>query len=271
MNNAFLVVMCFALWPLTVAAQDDQSLADVRQDLTVLNVEIQKLKLELSTTSFVGGGMNVGVLLDRVEAIENELQRLTDQTEQLEFRIDRIVADGTNRIGDLEFRLVELEGGDVSALVETSTLGGEAQVTSLIVAPVPQDVGSQLATQEAAAFERASEALASGDFQSAAAQFAAFNQTYPGGPLRVEADLMRGDALDKTGDTRSAARAYLEAFSTDQTGTNAPSALLKLGGALGRLGQINEACVTLAEVSARFPNSDAALEANSQRRNIGCL
>jgi TolA-binding protein len=46
--------------------------------------------------------------------------------------------------------------------------------------------------------------------------------------------------------------------------------LFKLGSALGRLGQTSEACVTLGEVSARFPNSDAALEANSQMRNIGC-
>ena len=86
----------------------------------------------------------------------------------------------------------------------------------------------------------------------------------------MDADLLRGDALEGLGDTRSAARAYLEAFSADQRGTNAPSALFKLGSALGRLGQTNEACVTLGEVSARFPNSDAALEANSQMRNIGC-
>ena len=188
----------------------------------------------------------------------------------MEFRIGRVVADGTNRIGDLEFRLVELEGGDIGAIGETSTLGGEEQVTSPIAVPVEPETGSQLATQESADFERASGALASGDFQSAAVQFAAFNQTYPGGPLSVDADLMRGDALEGLGDTRSAARAYLEAFSADQTGTNAPFALFKLGGALGRLGQTSEACVTLGEVSVRFPNSGSALEANSQMLNIGC-
>jgi hypothetical protein len=61
-----------------------------------------------------------------VNSIEAELSRLTARTEELSNRIDRIVADGTNRIGDLEFRLVELEGGDVSRLGETSTLGGGA-------------------------------------------------------------------------------------------------------------------------------------------------
>jgi tol-pal system protein YbgF len=224
----------------------------------------------LSTTGNAQGGTIAGSLLDRVEGIESELQRLTGKTEELEFRIGRVVSDGTNRIGDLEFRLVELEGGDISTLGETSTLGGEGQVTAPVTSPIPQDTNGQLATQEAADFERASGALASGDFRAAAEQFAAFNQTYPGGPLSILADLGRGEALESQGDTRSAARAYLDAFSADQNGTDAPTALFKLGAALGKLGKTQEACVTLGEVSVRFPNADAALQANSQMRNIGC-
>jgi tol-pal system protein YbgF len=139
-----------------------------------------------------------------------------------------------------------------------------------VTSPIPQDTNGQLATQEAADFERASGALASGDFRAAAEQFAAFNQTYPGGPLSILADLGRGEALESQGDTRSAARAYLDAFSADQNGTDAPTALFKLGAALGKLGKTQEACVTLGEVSVRFPNADAALQANSQMRNIGC-
>ena len=270
MKYVLSVVICCALWPLGAAAQDDQTLADVRQELMVLNVEIQKLKRELSTTGNVQGSTGVGTLLDWVEGIESELQRLTGKTEQLEFRIDRVVADGTNRIGDLEFRLVELEGGDIASLGETSTLGGGTQVTTPVTSPIPQDTNGQLATQEAADFERASEVLASGSFQAAAEQFATSNQTYPGGPLSVKADLLRGEALEGNGDIRAAARAFLDAFSADQNGRDAPTALLKLGTALGRLGQTQEACVTLGEVPARFPDAAAALEANSQMRNIGC-
>jgi tol-pal system protein YbgF len=258
--------------PTLVNAQDSETLADVRQELTILNVEIQKLKRELSTTGGSNGTVGAGGLLDRVNSIESELQRLTGKTEQLEFRIDRVVADGTNRIGDLEFRLVELEGGDIGALGETSTLGGgdAPTTTAVVTTPTTPDTTGQLASQEQADFERASEALASGSFQAAAEQFATFNQTYPGGPLASTADLKRGDALDAVGDTRNAARAYLDAFSLNQTGPDAAEALYKLGASLGRLGQTNEACVTLGEVSVRFPNDPSALLANSQMRNIGC-
>jgi tol-pal system protein YbgF len=270
MKYALSVVICCALWPFGAAAQDAQTLADVRQELTVLSVEIQKLGRELLTTGTSQNQLGGGSLLDRVNGIESELQRLTSKTEELEFRIGRVVADGTNRIGDLEFRLVELEGGDISTLGETSTLGGGAPATTPVISPIPQGSEDQLATQEAADFERANEALASGNFQAAAEQFATFNQTYPGGPLSVQADLQRGEALESLGDTRTAARAYLDAFSADQNGANAPAALYKLGLALGQLGQTQEACVTLGEVSARFPSSEAAQQANDQMRELGC-
>ena len=111
-------------------AQDQQTLADIRQELTVLHVEVQRLKREFSTTGSPAPNLSGSSVLERVDAIEAELQRLTRQTEQLNQRVQNIVTDGTNRIGDLEFRLVELEGGDLSTLGETSTLGGDTQITA---------------------------------------------------------------------------------------------------------------------------------------------
>ncbi|MEP4978322.1 tol-pal system protein YbgF [Ascidiaceihabitans sp.] len=270
MRYKVLFAVCLMALPFEAAAQDDQTLADIRQELTVLNVEIQKLKRELNTTGSATGGVAGGSVLQRIESIEFALQSLTGKTEQLEFRINRVVTDGTNRIGDLEFRLVELEGGDIGALGETSTLGGETGAAPTPTQPIPTQPETQLAGTEQADFERASEALASGDFRGAADQFATFNQTYPGGPLAVQADFKRGEALEGLGDIRAAARAYLDSFSADQTGPTAPDALFRLGAALGRLNQVDEACVMLSEVSVRFPTADATLQANAQMRNIGC-
>ncbi|WP_415403835.1 tetratricopeptide repeat protein [Tateyamaria sp. SN3-11] len=269
----FVFAVALALvGPRVAVAQDAGTLADIRQELTVLYVEVQKLRRELSTTG--GAGSNVGgaTSLDRLNAIESELQRLTSKTEQLEFRIDRVVSDGTNRVGDLEFRLCELEAGcDIATLGDTPTLGGGAAPAVAPAAnPTPQPE-TQLATQEQADFERAQEALASGDFRAAADQFATFNETYPGGPLAVEAELRRGEALEGLGDVREGARAYLRAFSLEQQGENAAEALFRLGAALGRLGQTTEACVTLSEVAVRFPGSDSIPDADAAMRNIGCV
>jgi hypothetical protein len=119
------------------AQSQDETLADIRQELTVLYVEIQKLKRELSTTGGAGPLEAGGSALQRLDAIEAEVQRLTSKTEQMEHRIDQVVRDGTNRIGDLEFRLVELEGGDLSKLGDTPTLGGGAMPETPAIAPPP--------------------------------------------------------------------------------------------------------------------------------------
>ena len=120
-----LVLSACLMLPMGAAAQDAQTLADIKQELAVLLVEMQRLKRELSTTG--GAGFQLaGSTLDRVDAIERELQRLTSETERMDGRIEAVVADGTNRIGDLEFRLCEItEGCDIGTLGEAVPLGGD--------------------------------------------------------------------------------------------------------------------------------------------------
>ena len=289
------LVAPLALAPLTapapLAAQDRQeTLADVRQQLTLLYGEVQGLKRELSTTGAPTQMSGGGSQLERLNAIEAELRRLTGKTEELEHRIDRVVTDGTNRIGDLEFRLVELEGGDLSQLGETTTLGGgAAPATSGSGAPasetssgiaqstLPATGGTtsggaapQLAVSEEADFQSASDLLDNGDYSAALSAFETFKASYPGSPLTPEADLGRGRALEGQGDIKSAARAYLDAFSAAPSEDSAPESLYRLGLLLGQLGQQNESCVTLSEVSNRFPGDPWATEASTARQQQGC-
>lgn len=277
--RAVLIAALLISTPLS--AQDGaETLADIRQELTVLYVEIQKLKRELSTTGGVGnsnlGGTNT---LARVDAMEAELRRLTAATEGLTNRVDSIVADGTNRIGDLEFRLCELEAGcDIANLDETPTLGGGAlpAATSTVATSSTSSTGNldtggvELAAAEEEDFNRAKAAFDQGDFADAAVRFERFTETYQGGPLTGLAHLLRGEALQNQGLTSSAARAYLASYSGTPDGPTAPTALLKLGLALDGLGQATEACVTLGEVTLRFPSSDASLEAQAARASMGC-
>ena len=276
LQAAFLTTTLLATSSLVspALAQDQQTLADIRQELTVLYVDIQRLKRELSTTGGVSSSATVGSsVLDRVGAIETSLQQLTAQTEQLEYRINRIVADGTNRIGDLEFRLVELEGGDIGALGETTTLGGEETLAAGGAPIGDQGVspgGGELAVGEQADFDTAQQDLEEGAYQLAAEKFAIFTQSYPGSPLAPEADFNRGKALDGLGDTREAARAYLASFTGDANGATAPKALFELWAALGRLGQVDQACITLSEVGVRFPGGDMVSPATVEMAALGC-
>jgi len=256
-----------------IAQSGDETLADIRQELSVLYVEIQKLKRELSTTGSAGSLELGGSALQRLDALEAEVQRMTSKTEELEFRVDQVVRDGTNRIGDLEFRLVELEGGDVSKLGDTTTLGGGKMPETPAVAPPPATEtppATELAVSEEADFNRAEEALAAGNAQEAAGLYAAFLTSYPGSPLEIRAQLGRGKALEQTGETSQAARAYLNAFSGKPDGPDAPEALFNLGRMLGELKQQQEACVTLSEVAVRFPASPFVAQAQSEMQSRNC-
>ena len=117
--------------PTIIYAQDNnKTLADVRQDLNILYVEVLKLRRELSTTqtsSMISS--NEASVLERLDGMEQELRRLTSETENLEFRVNNIVSDGTNRVRDLEYRLVELEGGDLSKIDYATTLGGDLEIS----------------------------------------------------------------------------------------------------------------------------------------------
>lgn len=267
------------------AAQDrEQTLADIRQELTVLFVEMQRLKRELSTTGAPEGRLESTNVLERLDDLEAEVRSLTAASEQLTNRVQSIVADGTNRIGDLEFRLCELEADcDIASLGETTTLGGAlseeseptevttvTQVDSGFSVDMIDTGGVELAIEEGADFGRAKASFDEGDFETAVERFQAFTKEYQGGPFTGVAHLLRGEALSELGMTSEAARAYLESYSGTPDGPTAPVALLKLGLSLHGLGQVQEACITLSEVTLRFPDSDASVEAQEARTSMTC-
>ena len=259
--------------PSGAVAQQAGTLADIRQELAVLFVELQKLKRELSTTGGAGQLADSGPLLDRLNAIEAEVQRLTARTEELEFRIDRVVRDGTNRVGDLEFRLCELEPGcDIAGLEPGSTLGDAIPQTGGAGSGggAPPVAGPELAVGERDDFERARAALEAGDHAAAAEQLAAFLAAYPGSPLSGQAGLLRGRALEAAGQPSAAARAWLDTFSAAPEGPEAAEALYNLGRVLAVMGQTDEACVTLGQVAPRFPGAAVAAEAQAEMARLGC-
>lgn len=273
------LVVCLALLPFPALAQDKaQTLADLQAELARLSADFNGLKAELVQSGAAASGAAGGDALQRMDAIEAALTRITAKTEEIELKVNRVVSDGTNRIGDIEFRLCEAtEGCDPSNIPETPVLGGDTAAaapaaTAPVVGadPAPAADAPELAMGEKNDFDRAKGVLGQGDFRAAADLFATFTQSYPGSPLSEEANFNRGEALSKLNETANAARAYLEAFSGKPDGPFAAESLLKLGQALGSLGQTPDACVTLAEVGNRFPGTIHATNAQVSMQGLGC-
>ncbi len=274
MRLAVMVAAALMISAPAASAQDrTQTLADIRQELSILFVELQRLRGELNTTGGASGVGGAGDALSRMDALETELRRLTSLTETLDLRINSVVTDGTNRVGDLEFRLCELEPDcDIGSLGETPNLGGVAVTggATTILAPPISNGGPALAVSEQADFDRAQAALDAGNLAEAALMFESFTNTYSGGPLSTEAHFQRGQAEAAQGAWNRAARAYLDAFSGDPTAPRAPQALVRLGTSLSNLGQRDEACLTLAEVESRYPGDPATFDARNEMARLGC-
>ena len=136
--------LALALAAPALADDKAQTLADIRSELGQLSAQLQDLRSELVASGAKGmqaaGGSSA---LQRMDSMEAELSRLTSRTEQLQNRIDQVVKDGTNRVGDLEFRVCEMEEGcDPSTVGQTQPLGGAAASTSApsVTAAAPSSV-----------------------------------------------------------------------------------------------------------------------------------
>lgn len=267
-----------AAWP--VAAQDGATLADIRAELGQLSADLQYLRGQLVAAGPAGFAAAGGdSAIDRMNAMEARLAQLTGQTEQLQNRIDRIVKDGTSRIGDIEFRLCEMEEGCDLGSLTTPTLGeqgggaspmpGADQQGALSPTKTPS-AGAAVTAAEKADFDRAREVLGQGDFRRAAELFAAIAKTHAGGPLTAQALFLRGAALDSAGDLDGAGIAWLESYASDPDGPQAADALLGLARAMTAKGGPAEGCFYLQEILTRFPASPQAGEAEKRIASTGC-
>lgn len=284
--RAILLAAGLTLAAFGAHAQDagkKQTLADVRTELNQLTADLQSLRSELVAQGPAGFAQAGGdSAIDRMNTMEARLAELTGQTEQLQNRIDRVVKDGTTRIGDIEFRLCEMEEGCDIGSINTPTLGdqqGSAPLppsnqqgnnTNGSGASRPAAPPAGAATKaEKADFDRAREVLGQGDFRRAADLFAAVAEAHAGGPLTAQALFLRGSALDSAGDLQGAGEAWLASFAADPNGPQAADALLGLSRAVAVSAPQNS-CPFLYEITTRFPDADQSTEARKRIAANGC-
>lgn len=233
---------------------------DLRYRLDVLDAELADIRARLggtvgSVAQQPGGGGGSGAQMGQ---LENELRRLTAAVEEMQNRLDRIAADATRRFGDIEFRLNELEGNPVGG--EVQPLGGGG------------GDGPAVAIAEQGDLDRAAEDVRQGRFDQAMDRLRRFMNDYPTSVLTGHAWYWMGESQLVRGIHADAARSYLNGYNFNRRGPYAPHNLYRLGVVLGRLGQLNEACLTLREVGIQFPAAPDGLvqKATGEASQLAC-
>ena len=120
-----LPALCLAAVLALPGLAQAQTVADIRAEVDVLNGQVQQLRDELVRQGAAGGlPVAPATALERLDQLEAELRQLTNRVDVLTNDIDRIVKDATNRVGDIEFRLTELVGELIEALVRLGRFTG---------------------------------------------------------------------------------------------------------------------------------------------------
>lgn len=262
--------VCLVLALAAPGRGEEPNLADLRAELADLRGQVQALRSELVASGAEGYQAAGGVAaIDRMDAMERRLARLTDRTEQLGNTISSIVADTRRRMADLEFRLCEMDTTcDLSALTMNDGGGRAADLAPAAVPAEPRQAPGSAA--ERPDFAAARQVMAAGDFRRAAGMFGALATAHAGTALTAEALFQKGVALEGAGDRRAAGAAWLEGFAADPDGPRGAESLLNLSRVIAEEGDPTAACLYLAEIPARFPGTPFAAEAETRLSRLAC-
>lgn len=266
------------LAPGASAQQTGGSAEALSYRLDALDAELAAIRARLGLGPSAPGGAPAALSGSRVTELEGEVRRLTAMVEEMQNRQRRIAEEAARRFSDVEFRLTELEGGDIGVLQPVPPLGGLGELPASATGQIGVGPSGQAGTQVAAVsvaeqgdLDRAAADVRQGRYDQAEQRLRAFLHDYPASPLTGDAWYWLGESQSTRGNHADAARSFLQGYNADRRGTRAAQNLYRLGVTLGRLGQVGEACLTLREVSAQFPAaSDVVDEAEAEADALAC-
>lgn len=150
------------------------------------------------------------ILMERVDALEAQLQTLTGQVEENSFRLRQLTEEMERFQGDAIYRLERLEGG-------------------------ASGVDSETASGDGGPFDEALALYRSEDYSAAQAAFATFLEDNPNDERASAAGYWLGRSLLAQGQPAQAVRAFLENYQERRDGARAADSLLWVGRSLLQL------------------------------------
>jgi len=239
----------------------------------------------------------------RLSALEEQMRVLNGRVEQIEYAVRRMDQTLQRLQSDDDARLSKLETAQTAA-VATQTPTPAPTIPSVTVPPTPpadpnpsgslgalkvQDgkITGGINNPQAPAlpstppdygltpqeqYEKAFGLLRQADYAAAEQAFRSFIDKNPKDKLIDNAKYWYGETLYVRAEFDEAAVAFADAYQQNPQGSKAPDSLLKLGMSLGALNKVQDACVTLLELKAKFPTASPALKsrAEDERTRLKC-
>jgi tol-pal system protein YbgF len=247
----------------------------------------------------------------RFGQVDDQIRSLTGQIEEINYNLDQLKRRLDKLVNDVDQRLSALEHGGAQTAAAGEAAAAPSvpppAPTGVLRPPRGQPtpppgaganpsepasasgvLGSLPANPPAAAQQAAAGNLPSGtaqeqynyafgllrqtDYPAAEQALRAFIQRYPNDPLAANAQYWLGETYYVRKDYNGAAAAFAEGYQKYPKGGKAPDSLLKLGMALGNLGQKADACRAFARLDRDFPSAPANIKerASSEKQRLSC-
>lgn len=234
------------------------------------------------------GGRGMVQLLNQVETLNAELNKLRGKVEELGHgisnaekrqrdmyldldtrmrRLEQAMAANQKKeqdaIGALEERLRKLEQSQQSAIPSpvNTAAGSDAPAPAAVAVSNPAPAASEGAQR---AYETALNSYRAGDYQGAINGFLGFLKQYPQHSLAANAQYWIGDAYFQLRDYKSALDAQRRLVSAYPDSPKVPDAMLNIGSAELGLGDLAAARKSWEELVAKHPASEAAEKARQR-------
>ncbi len=225
-------------------AYADGPVESLRLELSLLSSQIEDLRSSLLSPEVRSlSPSDAGIAILRLDALEAKLRATVGRVEAIEFHLQILSRDATNRISEFNSRLLQLES-EQPRLENSDKAGG--------LSSVPSIKREKFSSDETLFFDKALLAFNRGDFITSVDEFEEFIELYPFSMNIAEAQYWLAQSIFKLENFKQAAKAYLESFSLAPSGNFASKSLLGLAISLGELGQVEQACLTLRELRLRY-------------------
>ena len=140
---------------------------------------------------------------------------------------------------------------------------------SAAAGPVPGALPSGSTTEQ---YNHAFGLLKQADYPAAETALRAFVEHHPNDAMAGNAQYWLGETYYARGKFVEAASAFAEGYKKYPKSAKAPDGLLKLGMALGRANQKQNACVALGQLDQSFPHAASTIKqrAADEKKRLGC-
>ena len=292
----------------TIASYSEEE-ETIFQQLQILQKDIKTLEKAVYQTS-QSGSSSLSVVGDsndvltkhllKLSELEEQFKNLTNNFEEINFKIDKLSNRITKVQADNQVRFQDLESGNISqnsknkkkrlpGSSEPQDLGGvsESEVALLDTVQKTQSIDSvgTVVIEETERkekilpdvspekqYEFATSFLKVGDYETAEFALREFIDIHPKHELAGNAQYWYGETFRVRQLYQDAATAYLDGYQKYPKSDKAPINLLKLGIMMVQIGEKDQGCSMILNVKKQYPNANQNIvqKAEFEKKKFNC-